>query len=182
MLLSLEAAAAAGWRCYSQPGHGRAAQQPDFPEQETEFFLRFLADRKFRQLGPLEPDLSRGTISFAPAMQLPLRPGRLKVLVVSPFLPYPLAHGGAVRIFNLCRELSGCVDFILIGVAAKRMRKCITKSCTRQSSATSTPWISTSANPNNASLPRQVRAAQSASLRALIKDVCERLRPHLTPD
>jgi glycosyltransferase involved in cell wall biosynthesis len=170
-------AAAAGWRCYSQPGQGCAAQQPDFPEQETEFFLRFLADRRFRQLGPLEPDLSRGTISFAPAMQLPLRPGRLKVLVVSPFLPYPLAHGGAVRIFNLCRELSGCVDFILIALreAHEEVHYQKLHQVFRHVYAVDID----ERESKNASLPRQVRAAQSASLRALIKDVCERLKPDL---
>ena len=35
------------------------------------------------------------------------------MLVVSPYLPYPLSHGGAVRIYNLCRALSGRVDLIL---------------------------------------------------------------------
>jgi glycosyltransferase involved in cell wall biosynthesis len=38
------------------------------------------------------------------------------VLVVSPFLPYPLSHGGAVRIYNLCRVLADRVDFALIAV------------------------------------------------------------------
>ena len=40
----------------------------------------------------------------------------MKVLVISPFLPFPLSHGGAVRIYNLCRELSDRVDFTLIAV------------------------------------------------------------------
>jgi glycosyltransferase involved in cell wall biosynthesis len=35
------------------------------------------------------------------------------VLVVSPYLPFPLSHGGAVRIWNLCRALSTRVDFTL---------------------------------------------------------------------
>ncbi len=38
------------------------------------------------------------------------------MLIVSPFLPYPLSHGGAVRIYNLCRELSDRVDFTLIAM------------------------------------------------------------------
>jgi len=170
-------AAAAGWRCYSEPGPEQPGWQPDFPEQETEFFLHFLADRKLRQLAPREPDLSRGTISFAPSLQLPLRPGRLKVVVVSPFLPYPLAHGGAVRIFNLCRELADRVDFILIAVREAHdqvhyeklhqvFRHVYTVDLDERES--SDEW-----------LPRQVRAAQSASLRALIADVCRRLQPDL---
>src|ERR1019366_113018 len=39
--------------------------------------------------------------------------GRPRVLVVSPYLPWPLSHGGAVRIYNLCRSLAGDMDFIL---------------------------------------------------------------------
>jgi glycosyltransferase involved in cell wall biosynthesis len=33
-------------------------------------------------------------------------PGRRRVAVLSPYFPYPLAHGGAVRIFNLLREMA----------------------------------------------------------------------------
>ena len=35
------------------------------------------------------------------------------MLVVSPYLPYPLSHGGAVRIYNLCRALGSRMDFVL---------------------------------------------------------------------
>ena len=34
----------------------------------------------------------------------PCSPGRRRVAVLSPYSPYPLAHGGAVRIFHLLRE------------------------------------------------------------------------------
>jgi len=170
-------AAAAGWRCYSVPEQAQAVKQPDFPQQETAFFLRFLTDRQLRRLGPREPDLSRGNISFAPALQLPLRPGRLKVLVVSPFLPYPLAHGGAVRIFNLCRELSNRVDFILIAVreAHEVVQYEKLHPVFRHVYAVDIDQPES----NDERLPRQVRASQSASLRALIADVCERLQPDL---
>ncbi len=36
----------------------------------------------------------------------PCSPGRRRVAVLSPYFPYPLAHGGAVRIYNLVREMS----------------------------------------------------------------------------
>jgi len=36
----------------------------------------------------------------------PCADGRARVGVLSPYLPYPLAHGGAVRIYNLLREIS----------------------------------------------------------------------------
>jgi glycosyltransferase involved in cell wall biosynthesis len=35
---------------------------------------------------------------------------RRRVAVLSPYLPYPLAHGGAVRMFNLLREIAGGFD------------------------------------------------------------------------
>lgn len=37
-------------------------------------------------------------------------PGRRRVAVLSPYFPYPLAHGGAVRIYNLLREMSKQFD------------------------------------------------------------------------
>jgi polysaccharide biosynthesis protein PslH len=33
-------------------------------------------------------------------------PGRRRIAVLAPYFPYPLAHGGAVRIFHLLRELA----------------------------------------------------------------------------
>ena len=36
----------------------------------------------------------------------PMRPERRRVAVLSPYFPYPLAHGGAVRIFHLLREIA----------------------------------------------------------------------------
>ena len=170
-------AAAAGWRCYSEPAQKQTGLQPDFPLQETEFCLRVLTDRELRRLGPMEPDLSRGTISFAPALQLPLRPGRLKVVVVSPFLPYPLAHGGAVRIFNLCRELADRVDFILIAlreahevVQYEKLHRVF-----RHVYAVDIDERGIERRAASQAGPR----GPSASLRALIKEVCEREQPDL---
>jgi ribosomal protein S18 acetylase RimI-like enzyme len=43
----------------------------------------------------------------------PMSPRRRRVAVISPYFPFPLAHGGAVRIFNLLRELSVEFDIFL---------------------------------------------------------------------
>jgi len=43
----------------------------------------------------------------------PLSPRRRRVAVLSPYFPFPLAHGGAVRIFNLLREMSREFDVFL---------------------------------------------------------------------
>jgi len=37
-------------------------------------------------------------------------PGRRRIAVLSPYFPYPLAHGGAVRIYHLLREMAGEFD------------------------------------------------------------------------
>jgi glycosyltransferase involved in cell wall biosynthesis len=170
-------AAAAGWRCYSEPAAEQTGLQPDFPVQETEFFFRFLADRELRHLGPRKPDLSRGNIRLAPTLQLPLRPGFLKVLVLSPFLPYPLAHGGAVRIFSLCRELTDTVDFILIAV--REAHEVAPYEQLHQIFRHVYVVDIDERESSDDRLPTQVRAVQSASLRALIADVCERFKPDL---
>lgn len=36
----------------------------------------------------------------------PCSPGRRRVAVLSPYFPYPLSHGGAVRVYNLLREIA----------------------------------------------------------------------------
>jgi len=41
-------------------------------------------------------------------------PGRRRVAVLSPYFPYPLAHGGAVRIYNLLREMAREFDVELL--------------------------------------------------------------------
>jgi polysaccharide biosynthesis protein PslH len=43
----------------------------------------------------------------------PMSPRRRRVAVVSPYFPFPLAHGGAVRIFHLLREMSDEFDIFL---------------------------------------------------------------------
>jgi len=44
----------------------------------------------------------------------PCAPGRRRVAVLSPYYPYPLSHGGAVRIFHLLREIAREFDVELL--------------------------------------------------------------------
>ena len=44
----------------------------------------------------------------------PCSAGRRRVAILSPYFPYPLAHGGAVRIYNLLREMAGEFDVELL--------------------------------------------------------------------
>ena len=43
----------------------------------------------------------------------PRNPKRKSVAVLTPYFPYPLSHGGAVRMFNLLREMAGEFDVVL---------------------------------------------------------------------
>jgi hypothetical protein len=172
-------AAAAGWRSYSIGDGARRSQQPDFPVQERTFVLRTLLDPALRHLGPREPALARGNCAFAPAY-LPSARARKecpKVLLVSPFLPYPLSHGGAVRIFNLCRALAGRVDFILV---AQRESQDVVDYAKLHEVFREVYVVDRDEPPAaDTRLPRQVRDHEPRSLRALITDVCRRSKPDL---
>ena len=49
----------------------------------------------------------------------PFREGHKRVAVLSPYFPYPLSHGGAVRIYNLLRYASREFDIVLFAFAEK---------------------------------------------------------------
>jgi glycosyltransferase involved in cell wall biosynthesis len=127
-------------------------------------------------------DLSRGTISTATALGSPLPSARAasklpKVLVITPFLPYPLSHGGAVRIYNLCRALAGRVDFALAAVREKNEAIDYQKlhEIFGQVYAVDVDELPS----KDSRSPRQVRQYRSRSLRALIASVCRTWNPDL---
>jgi len=43
----------------------------------------------------------------------PMSPRRRRIAILTPYFPYPLSHGGAVRIFNLLREMAGEFNIFL---------------------------------------------------------------------
>jgi glycosyltransferase involved in cell wall biosynthesis len=47
----------------------------------------------------------------------PAAPRRRRVAVVTPYLPFPLSHGGAIRIFNLLRAVAAHTDVYLFAFA-----------------------------------------------------------------
>ena len=55
--------------------------------------------------------LTDGSVSVFPG-----RPatGKPRVLVASPYLPFPLSHGGAVRMYNLMRRAAAEFDLVLV--------------------------------------------------------------------
>jgi glycosyltransferase involved in cell wall biosynthesis len=55
--------------------------------------------------------LTNGSVAVYPGR----RPsGKPRILVVSPYLPFPLSHGGAVRMYNLMRRAAADFDQILV--------------------------------------------------------------------
>jgi glycosyltransferase involved in cell wall biosynthesis len=182
-------AAAAGWRSYSVGQQGRLSEHPDFPIQESAFVLNVAADGALRRLGPREPGLSRGAVGFPVGqMCLPFasrraddkiihRTEKLRVLLVSPFLPYPLSHGGAVRIWNLCRALADRVDFALVAVREKDEAVDYGKLREVFRYVYAVDIDERPARDN--SLPAQVRGYESRALRAVIRDVARQWQPDL---
>ncbi len=173
-------AAAAGWRSYSLGRGGAPSEQPDSPIQETDFFLRTAFDRGLRRLGPREPAMNRGAAAFS-AHHRGHTGGesgdRLRVLLVSPFLPYPLSHGGAVRIFNLCRDLAPQVDFCLI--ALREHGETVDYDKLHEVFEQVHIVDIDERAVRDPSLPEQVRGHHSAVLEALIARLADTWRPDL---
>jgi polysaccharide biosynthesis protein PslH len=70
-----------------------------------------------RWLFPLRRDRSQWPREHRVFEGRPLSDARRRVAVVSPYFPFPLSHGGAVRIFNLLREASRDFDVFLFAFA-----------------------------------------------------------------
>ena len=171
-------AAAAGWRSYSVGGGEPLVEQPDLPIPETGLLLRVLFQKAIGRIGPAEPNLARGNIAFA-VERAPAAAGtdKPRVLLVSPFLPYPLSHGGAVRIWNLCRALADRVEFIL--AATREAQDAVDYQKLREVFREVYVVDRDERPPAEDRLPDQVRQYVSSGLRALIVELAERWRPDL---
>lgn len=80
------------------------------------FFRGVPLDRIFlrpRWLAPWKKDRSCEGTSSQVLEGRPFAPGRRRVAVLSPYFPYPLSHGGAVRIFHVIKEISREFDVLL---------------------------------------------------------------------
>jgi glycosyltransferase involved in cell wall biosynthesis/GT2 family glycosyltransferase len=60
--------------------------------------------------------LCSGDVAVFPGRRMRRRP---VVLVASPYIPYPLSHGGAVRVFNLMRRAAEHFDLVLVACAGE---------------------------------------------------------------
>ena len=112
LMLFFWRAAAAGLRSLVAGCGGEITDEPAMVLEDAEFAMRLALSTQLSSLGALYPSRQRGNVATMPALARKST-GKPRVLVVSPYLPWPLSHGGAVRIFNLCRALAGEVDFLL---------------------------------------------------------------------
>jgi glycosyltransferase involved in cell wall biosynthesis len=172
-------AAAAGWRsCSAGAGAGtELREQPDAPMQDAAFLLHIIKNKTLRRLGPRRPELSRGAVAFHSSEPYPSRGEKPRVLLVSPFLPYPLSHGGAVRIWNLCRALAPRVEFIL---AALREKDDVIDYARLGEVFREVHIVDIDQRASkDASVPSQVRHHESRVMRALIAELARKWQPEL---
>ena len=87
----------------------RAARQALYQAWKAPFWTT----RRFSNPSAIEHALAIGTgeVAVTPGIQ---PSGRPVVMVVSPYLPFPLAHGGAVRMFNLMSRAARDFDQVLV--------------------------------------------------------------------
>lgn len=161
-------AAAAGWRSYSVGSATPVEEVTEWPYEEAEFVSRVLAEPTLRLLGPQDEALARGSIAFA-LPQRRVSGAKPRVLVVSPYLPYPLSHGGAVRIYNLSKALAPRVDFLL---ASFREQNDVIHYPELHQQFREVHIVDPDERASqDLSLPKQVRGQVSASMSALIEEL-----------
>ena len=112
-------ASAAGLRSLAIGQDGPVTDEPAMPLEDAELAARLTISRTLGRLGPENPQRFRGNVAWSPGHRKEFR-GKPRVLIVSPYLPFPLTHGGAVRIYNLCRAMADEIDFVLIGFREAR--------------------------------------------------------------
>jgi glycosyltransferase involved in cell wall biosynthesis len=112
LMILFRKAAGAGFESLVTGCKQQIAEQPEMELEDAEFALRLALSSELRRTGPVHSLRSRGNLSwsFAECRGMRRKP---RVLIVSPYLPFPLSHGGAVRMYNLCRAMSQDIDFVL---------------------------------------------------------------------
>jgi polysaccharide biosynthesis protein PslH len=105
-------ASAAGLRSVAVGHDGVITDEPAMDLEDTELALRLTCNPSLARFRPARPGRFRGNVAWSPVHRREFR-GKPRVLLISPYLPFPLSHGGAVRIYNICRELADRVDFVL---------------------------------------------------------------------
>jgi glycosyltransferase involved in cell wall biosynthesis len=103
--------------------------------------------------------------------------GRARVLVASPYLPFPLSHGGAVRMYNLMRRAAAQFDQVLVAFCdrletppAEVLEICAEVVLVRRRGSHSLP---------RTKRPEVVEEFSSASFRAALRQTIRKWQPDL---
>ncbi len=177
-LLLFWKAAAAGWKSYGVGGHRpRVPMVPDRAFGEAEFCFRLLREEPRSHPAPASFDALRGSVSFHPRHEGPLREDRRRILVVSPYLPFPLSHGGAVRMFYLARSLARRWDLVLLTFREREDNV----DYARLSSVFSRVIVvdQDERRKKDTSVPGEVAQYRSRAMTAAIRDAADHYRPDL---
>jgi GT2 family glycosyltransferase len=117
-------------------------------------------------------DLTNGDVAVFPG-RAPA--GKPRVLVASPYVPFPLAHGAAVRIYNLMRRAARDFDQVLVAftedprpVPPELLEICVEVVTVRRAGSHALP-----STPR----PETVEEFDSASYRAALQQTIEKWRP-----
>jgi glycosyltransferase involved in cell wall biosynthesis len=168
-------AGAAGWPSYCVGGNIPPPQQWDYFLEEILFLKHLYRDRDLRRLAIDAPALCRGNIAFRPDLCRPYRP-LPRVLVVTPYLPFPPSHGGAVRVYNLCKALADRVDliFVCLREVSDVVDYEVLHSIFRRVYIVDRDEVH-----RNPDLPELVNQSESSSMRALVAAVACEQKPDL---
>ena len=167
-LLLFWKAAAAGWDSYNVGGAPTPGRLAAVPYDEAEFVKTVLEQPALWRLNPCESALSRGNVARSNGRR-PAYRGYPRVLILSPYLPYPLSHGGAVRIYNLCRALTGSFDFVL---ACFREHGEKVEYAKLHEIFREVFVVDVDEKHVSDQLPKQVCGYESSSMRALVAKLC----------
>lgn len=171
LLLLFWKSSAAGLRSLVAGHSGPIGDEPAMALEDAELALRLMLSPRLAALAPARPFRSRGNVVWSarhcrPNYEAGSRP---RVLVVSPYLPFPLSHGGAVRIYNLCRALSRDVDFVLAC-----FREAAETVCYHELHEVFREVYAIDADQKFAagSVPKQVAEYRNPAMSDLIRDLC----------
>jgi len=98
-----------------------------------------------------------------------------KVLIASPYLPFPLSHGGAVRMYNLMRRTAGSFDQVLVSFTetgepppAELLETCVEIVTVKRTGTHSVP---------STRRPEMVEEFYSPDFRSALRDAVREWRP-----
>ncbi len=168
-------ASAAGFRSYSLGSNNKPTELAAVPFDEAEFVKTLLAEPELGELSPQATSLARGNIAQSVVPGSGFR-GLPRVLIVSPYLPFPLSHGGAVRIWNICRSLAHRIDFVLLCFREKSDHVQYAK---LHEVFREVYVVDTDEKHRNPGRPKQVNEYESSTMRELIASLCREHRFHI---